>query len=116
MTWPNVVRLTVALLLGSTAASVQALQSSTQPPLDASTAPANPANSAATTPQQTPKHQFFGGTVTQLDAQHITVSRTPPGKSAENRSFLITSKTKLSRGVKLRSRVTVRYRHLPEGD
>lgn len=62
------------------------------------------------------KPQFFGGTVTQLDASHITISRTPPGKPAEHRTFVITPKTKMSKSVKIRSRVTVRYQHLAEGD
>jgi len=94
MTWPNLVRLTLALLWVGVAAMQQAQ------------APA----------QSPPKHLLFGGTVTQLDAEHITISRTLPGKNPEHRTFLINAATKMSRAVKLRSRVTVRYRHLPEGD
>jgi hypothetical protein len=63
-----------------------------------------------------PKAQFFGGTVTQLDASHITISRTPAGKPPEHRTFLITAKTKITKSVKLRSRVTVRYQHSADGD
>ena len=64
-----------------------------------------------------PKAQFFGGTVTALSAQQITVSHTSIGHSAERKTFLINPKTKLNRSsLKLRSRVTVRYQHMPAGD
>ncbi len=64
-----------------------------------------------------PRAQFFAGTVTELDAQHIRVSRTLVGHAPENRSFLITAHTKMNWSlIKVKSRVTVRYRHLPEGD
>ena len=63
-----------------------------------------------------PKPQFFGGTVTALDAGHITVTRTTAGRSPEHRTFLISPKTKMTKSVKVRARVTVRYRHMPEGD
>lgn len=93
MTWSTLVRLTLALLLGSVLGWPQA------PPT-----------------QSGPKHLLFGGTVTQLDSGHITVSRTLPGRIPEHRTFLITARTRISRAIKLRSRVTVRYRHLPDGD
>ncbi len=64
-----------------------------------------------------PKPQFFAGAVTALDEQHITVSRTLVGRSPENRTFLINPDTKLNRAaLKVNSRVTVRYRRIPEGD
>lgn len=127
MTRPNLARLTLALVLSSVSALPQAPESSTQPPPGASSAPENaptppdttsaPANTPAPAPAQPPpKHLLFGGTVTQLDSQRITVSRTLPGKSPEHRTFLINAKTRMSRAIKLRSRVTVRYRHQPEGD
>jgi hypothetical protein len=69
------------------------------------------------TPAPLPKPQFFAGTVTELDAMHVRVSRTLVGHAPENRSFLINAKTKMNRAtVKVKSRVTVRYRRLPEGD
>ena len=67
-------------------------------------------------PTPLPRPQFFGGTVTALDSGHITIWRASPGKAAERRTFLINSRTKMSRSVKVRARVTVRYRRLPEGD
>ncbi len=67
--------------------------------------------------QPLPKPQFFGGTVTALSEQQITVSHAPVGRSTERRTFLINLKTKMNKSaLKLRSRVTVRYQHLPGGD
>ncbi len=72
--------------------------------------PAPPAQSA-------PRHLFFAGTVTELDDQHVTVSRSVAGRAPEERKFLIKSTTKMNKSaVKIKSRVTVRYQHLPEGD
>jgi hypothetical protein len=111
MTWPNLARLALALVLGRVAAVPQAPEASTPPPAPPPAAPAP----SIPAPSQ-PKHLVFGGTVTQLDMQHITVSRTLPGKTPEHRTFLINAKTRMTRAIKLRSLVTVRYRHLPEGD
>jgi len=70
-----------------------------------------------TTSPSAPKPQFFAGTVTSLDEQHITVSRTLVGHSPENRTFLINPDTKLNRAaLKVKSRVTVRYQRMAEGD
>jgi hypothetical protein len=63
-----------------------------------------------------PKPQFFAGIVTDLSKANFTVSRSLYGRPPEKRTFLIGPKTKLNRPLKIRSRVTVRYRHLPEGD
>jgi hypothetical protein len=63
-----------------------------------------------------PKAQFFAGIVTDLSREHVTVSRSLAGRPRENRTFLISRQTRMSRPLKVRSRVTVRYRHLPEGD
>lgn len=90
-----VVRLFAALLCSAVAILAQA--------------PQNP-------PAPKPRPQFFAGTVAELDAQHITVSRTLIGRSPEKRTFLIGPKTKMSKSLRVKSRVTVRYEHLPEGD
>jgi len=64
-----------------------------------------------------PKPQFFAGTVTEMDPQHITVSRKLVGHPPESRTFQITVSTRMNRSaVKVKSRVTVRYRHMPDGD
>ncbi len=60
--------------------------------------------------------QFFAGTVIALSPGRITVARTTVGRPPEKRNFLINAATKLSRSLSVRSRVTVRYRRLPEGD
>jgi hypothetical protein len=62
------------------------------------------------------KPQFFSGNVTQVDHEEITVSRSLVGKGTETRTFLIKPETKISKSVKAKTRVTVRYQHLPEGD
>ncbi|MBV8808033.1 MAG: hypothetical protein JO033_05115 [Acidobacteriaceae bacterium] len=68
-------------------------------------------------PAPAPKAQFFAGAVTALDEQHITVSRTLVGRPPENRTFLINPDTKWNKAaLKIKSRVTVRYQRMPEGD
>jgi hypothetical protein len=75
------------------------------------------AQTTVTSTPPLPRPQFFAGTVTELDAGHITVSRTLVGHAPESRIFQITSSTKMNRSlIKVKSRVTVRYRHLPAGD
>lgn len=64
-----------------------------------------------------PHPQFFAGTVVELDASHIKVTRTLVGRPTESRSFSINVATKMNHSaIKLHNRVTVRYKHLPEGD
>lgn len=64
-----------------------------------------------------PRPQFFAGTVTTLNDRQITVSRTPVGRPPEHRTFSISPKTKMNKpAVKLKSKVTVKYQHLPQGD
>jgi hypothetical protein len=64
-----------------------------------------------------PRAQFFAGTVVELDTQHIKVTRTLVGRPTEIRSFAIGPSTRMNKtAIKLRGRVTVRYKRLPEGD
>lgn len=114
-------RLLAVLLLAVCAClSVFAQNQETPPPHDAqpSASPAQPQRNPDTPqPDTTPaKAQFFAGTVTKLDPKYIIVSRTLVGKAPESRTFLIQSKTKMGRSVRLKQRVTVRYERLPEGD
>jgi hypothetical protein len=75
----------------------------------------NPDTPAPAAPAAKP--QFFAGAVTELDESHIVVSRKLVGRPLESRTFLIDSKTKMNMSViKVKSRVTVRYRRRPEGD
>ena len=97
--WPKIARLFAALVLLKL--SIVAQTSDTSPALQ----------------QPGSKPQFFAGTVTALNNQEITVSRTPVGHSPEHRTFLINAKTKVNKAaLKLKSRVTVKYQHLADGD
>jgi hypothetical protein len=65
----------------------------------------------------TPRPQFFAGTVMELDASHIKVTRTLVGRPTESRSFAINPSTKINKAaIRLHNRVTVRYKHFAEGD
>jgi hypothetical protein len=73
--------------------------------------PAVPAAQPAVRPQ------FFAGTVVELDASHIKVTRTLVGRPTESRSFAINPATKMNKAaIKLHNHVTVRYKHLTESD
>ncbi|MCU1295471.1 MAG: hypothetical protein JWP08_4321 [Bryobacterales bacterium] len=61
--------------------------------------------------QSPSKAQFFSGTVTTLDKEHITVSRVLVGKPPETRTFAIKPTTKVAKSVKAKIKVTVRYQH-----
>jgi hypothetical protein len=74
-----------------------------------------PDSPAVTAPS--PKPQFFAGVVTELDDGHIKVSRKLVGRPAESRTFLVDSNTKMNKAaIRTKSRVTVRYKRVPEGD
>jgi hypothetical protein len=62
------------------------------------------------------KAQFFAGVVTELDASHITVSRKLAGSSPEQHTFIINKMTKIGKNLRLKQRVTVRYRPEPDGN
>ncbi len=63
-----------------------------------------------------PKSQFFAGVVTRISPGLVVVSRRIPGRAPEHRTFLITPRTKMTRGLRLRLRVTVRFQRMIEGD
>ena len=68
-------------------------------------------------PAPSPKPQFFGGTVTELDDTHIKVSRKLVGRPLESRTFAIDANTRMNKAaIHIKGRVTVRYQRLPEGD
>jgi hypothetical protein len=68
-------------------------------------------------PAPVAKPQFFGGTLTELDENHIKVSRKLVGRPLESRTFLIDANTRMNKAaIHVKSRVTVRYRRRPEGD
>jgi hypothetical protein len=74
------------------------------------------AQDAPEKPAPHPRPQFFAGTVTELDSTHIKVSRSVLGRPPEDRTFLIESTTKMSKDLRTKERVTVRYRSDPDGD
>ena len=59
---------------------------------------------------------FFSGTVVELAANKVTVSRTVLGKPAEKRSFVLNSGTKVEGKLAAKTRVTVRYTGSEQGD
>jgi hypothetical protein len=74
-------------------------------------------NPPAATAPKLPKPQFFAGLVIEADAEHVKVSRNLIGRQPETRIFMLDAKTKTPKsGIKLKSRVTVRYEHFPEHD
>lgn len=74
------------------------------------------AQDAPNKPAVHPRPQFFAGTVTELDSTHITVSRSVLGRPPEHRTFIINSTTKMSKDLRTKERVTVRYSSDPDGD
>ncbi len=67
--------------------------------------------------QPAPRPQFFAGTVVELDTSYIKITRTLVGRPIESRSFAINPSTKINKAaIKLHNRVTVRYKHLNDGD
>ena len=105
---------------GATAEPEQSPEDAAKPtedvaPHDSPSAPAAPEEEAKAASDQVPA-QFFHGTVTHFSTEFVTVSRSLVGKRPESRRFLILRTTKMRRGLHLRAKVTVRYKHLPEGD
>lgn len=96
--WPNFSRLLAAVFLLLGTALIQGQSAGNDPATRTQTTPA-------------PKPQFFSGTVTTLDKEHITVSRVLVGKAPETRTFAIKPTTKVAKSVKAKAKVTVRYRH-----
>ena len=71
----------------------------------------------AAPPPTSPRAQFFAGTVVELDETHIKVTRTLIGRPTESRSFMVNASTKMNKSaIKVRNRVTVRYKRMPDGD
>jgi hypothetical protein len=107
MNWRNLTCSVPALLLlfGTTAYPYLSFQNTEQSTPPAAFAP------------KPPKPQFFAGQVVEADAEHVKVSRDLVGRQPETRVFMLNAKTKTPKGgIKLKSRVTVRYQHLPEQD
>jgi hypothetical protein len=59
---------------------------------------------------------YYSGTIVDVTADKLIVSRTILGKPAEQRTFLITSETRVEGKMHPRSRVTVRYTPTEQGE
>jgi hypothetical protein len=66
----------------------------------------------------TPKtaDSFYSGSVAEVNSEKIVVTRVVLGKQAENRTFIITSATKVEGKLRAKERVTVRYQTTEQGD
>ena len=85
--------------------------------LCAAPSPASFQEAAPQAQAETPKDQFFSGTVTQIDDTKITVLRTVLGKPSATKAFAVTAETRFEGGKPVRnSRVTVRYAAGEDGD
>lgn len=67
-------------------------------------------------PAVEPNYEFVSGIITELPPGRIVVNRAVIGKPPENRSFLITSETKVEGHLKEKARVTVGFKPSEEGD
>ena len=67
-------------------------------------------------PAAEPSYEFVSGTIMELPSGRIVVNRAVIGKPPENRSFLITSETKVEGKLKEGARVTVGFKPTEEGE
>ena len=76
------------------------------------------ASAASQEPEPAPEagYEFVSGTIAELPPGKIVVQRTVLGKSAERRTFTITSATKVEGNLRLRARVTVGFKSSEEGE
>jgi hypothetical protein len=61
-------------------------------------------------------YEFVSGTVSELPPGKIVVNRAILGKTPENRTFMITSDTKVEGKLRMKARVTVGFRETDEGE
>jgi hypothetical protein len=61
-------------------------------------------------------YEFVSGSISELPPGKIVVNRAVLGKPAENRTFLITSETKIEGRLRVKARVTVGFKPTNEGD
>jgi len=68
-------------------------------------------------PQQPqPESETFSGTVVELTAARLTVSRSILGGAAERRSFVLKPDTRVEGKLRVKARVTVGFVNTEEGD
>ncbi|HVP45161.1 MAG TPA: hypothetical protein VMT32_01210 [Bryobacteraceae bacterium] len=61
-------------------------------------------------PAEEPLNEFFSGVVTELSGEKITVVKAVLGKNSETRTFLISANTRVEGKLRVKARVTVRYK------
>lgn len=61
------------------------------------------------------KSEIYSGTVTELSADAVSVSRKLPGKDPEIRKFLLNAQTRVEGKLRTNARVTVRFEGPPAG-
>jgi hypothetical protein len=57
----------------------------------------------------------FSGTVTELNADSVTVVQRVPARDAVSRKFMLDAQTKIEGKLRLKVRVTVQYQAIEEG-
>jgi hypothetical protein len=67
-------------------------------------------------PPQDGNYEIVSGTVTDLPPGRIVVNRAVLGQPPQERTFLITSQTKIEGRLRVNARVTVGFRPSDEGD
>ena len=67
-------------------------------------------------PAQDANYEIVSGTVTDLPPGRIVVNRAVLGQPPQERTFLITSQTKIEGRLRVNTRVTVGFRPSDEGD
>jgi|SwirhisoilCB2_FD_contig_41_21460811_length_796_multi_2_in_0_out_0_3 hypothetical protein len=61
-------------------------------------------------------YKFVSGTISELPPGKIVVNRAVLGKTPENRTFTITSDTKVEGKLRMKARVTVGFRETDDGE
>lgn len=75
-----------------------------------------PVRAQGAAPTEQPHSEFFSGVITELSEDKITVLKSVLGKNAETRTFAITSETTVEGKLRLKARVTVRYKRDQDGE
>ena len=105
--WGALIKLAfVAALCGSVPVAPRVTAQQSQPP---ATQPSEP-------PAADESSETFSGTVVELNAQRVSVSRSILGGAAERRSFVLKPDTRIEGHLRVKARVTVGFVNTAEGD
>jgi len=106
MMWAAILRLTLVMGLCGSVPVVPRVTAQQSQPQQAQQQPPQP-------PQES---ETFAGTVVELTATRVTVSRSILGGAAERRSFLLKPDTRVEGKLRVKARVTVGFVNTEEGD